>query len=728
MRDGAISFEVCRPVESHARLMMDWRNDPVTLAMFYHREPKVWESFWPEFRDTYFVHATHPAPVFACADGRRVGFLRFQPVKHPRDLAGRSVDVSINIAPDARGQRLGTQVLRQALDYLRGAGIDSVYAEVRRENTASLKAFEAAGFEVLGPARKQIPDTGEECEIVRFLAELVSPFWRRRVYVIAEAGSNWRMGNARRDLAMARALIDVAVEAGADAVKFQTYRPETVYVANAGQSEYLAAAGIREEIRDIFADLAMPYEMVPELAGYCRKQGIDFLSTPFSPDDFAAIDPYVRVHKIASYEISHVHLLRLAARSGKPLVLSTGASTEPDIAWAVETFHGERGRDLCLLQCTAKYPAPLATLNLRTIPWLRQRFGVPAGLSDHSRDPVAAPVMAVALGARVIEKHYTLDNRLPGPDHSFALTPPELAQMVRAIRAAEESLGDGVKEVLPAERELAAYARRGLQATAPIAAGEVLREGKNFAILRPGQQKLGAHPRYLDRVEGRVAIRPMAQGEGIALDDGANRALLLDLDGTLADSLSLMRLVYGRFLEEHHAAPTDAEFARLNGPPLAQVVRLLAEMHQLQEDPAELLARYHRLIDEAYLEVSPAPGARTLLEHARASGYTVGVVTSNSARRTRAWLERAGLSRLIDVLVAEEDVLRGKPNPEPYLMAADRAGCPAAASVAVEDSPQGAAAARGAGMRTFVVGHQAGAQWPEGVERIASLDDLKELL
>jgi sialic acid synthase SpsE/RimJ/RimL family protein N-acetyltransferase len=520
MHDAVISFELCRPVKAHARLVMDWRNDPVTLSMFYHQQPKVWDSFWPEFRDIYFSHPAY-TPLFAIAGGQRVGFLRFQPAKHPEGLAGRTSDVSINIAPEARGRGIGTQVLKGALDYLRGAGVDSVYAEVRQENEASLRAFEAAGFRSLGPARKLILDSGGECDIVCFLADLVSPFWRRKVYVIAEAGSNWRVGTPKRDRIMARALIDVAVEAGADAVKFQTYRPETVYVSNAGQSGYLSKAGIHEDIGDIFADLSMPYEMVPDLAEYCRKLKIDFLSTPFSPADFAAIDPYVRVHKIASYEISHIHLIRLAARSAKPLVLSTGASTENDIAWAVETFQEAGGRDLCLLQCTAKYPAPMSSLNLRAIPWLRQRFGVASGLSDHSREPAAGPVAAVALGARVIEKHYTLDNRLPGPDHAFAITSQELAHMVREIRLAEQALGDGYKEVLPVEKELAAYARRGLQATGPIADGEVLREGENFAILRPGQQKLGAHPRYLDRVEGRKSVRSILPGQGISLDDVA---------------------------------------------------------------------------------------------------------------------------------------------------------------------------------------------------------------
>ncbi len=515
-----ISFETCRPVEDHARQVMAWRNDPATLAMSYHHAPKQWDSFAAEFRDGYFGQGDDPPPAFALVDGQRAAFLRFQRIPHPHGLAGNSIEISINVAPERRGRGLGTRILAAALIDLKARGIDSVYAEVRRENAASRKAFATAGFAVLGEAGKHVADTGEHCLIDRFLAELTPAHWRRGgVYVIAEAGSNWRMGTPKRDLAMARALIDVAVEAGADAVKFQTYRPDTVYVANSGESDYLAEAGIKEDIRSIFADLAMPYDMVPKLADHCRDRGIHFLSTPFSPDDFAAIDPYVAVHKIASYEISHVHLLRLAAASGKPLVLSCGAAGEDDIAWAIDAYHRSGGRDLCLLQCTAKYPAPPSSLNLKTIATLKRRFGVAVGLSDHSRDPSLAPVMAVALGARVIEKHFTLDNRLPGPDHSFAITPEELTGMVRAIRAAEQAAGDGIKRVLPEERELAAFARRGLQALRDIAPGNVLHEGRDFAILRPGKQSLGLHPRHLTEVEGSRARRPIAAGSGLALDD-----------------------------------------------------------------------------------------------------------------------------------------------------------------------------------------------------------------
>lgn len=341
----------------------------------------------------------------------------------------------------------------------------------------------------------------------------------QRVFIIAEAGSNWRMGTKKRDLAAARTLIEAAAEAGADAVKFQTYRPETVYVTNAGASDYLSAAGISDDIHEIFADLAMPYEMIPELMKHAQLHGIKFMSSPFSVADFDAIDPYVEAHKIASFELSHLRLLERAARSKKPLFLSCGASNVRDITWAVDTFHAAGGKDLVLLQCTSKYPAPASSLNLRVIPWLRQRFNLPVGLSDHSREPTTAPIAAVALGAHVIEKHFTLNNNLPGPDHAFAITVPELRELVRQIRLTEQMLGSADKVIQEDEAELAAYARRGVQAISPIAQGELLREGVNIDTLRPGKQRLGIHPKHLQRIEGKPTTRDIPIGDGIHYGD-----------------------------------------------------------------------------------------------------------------------------------------------------------------------------------------------------------------
>jgi len=514
-----IIFEIVRPLESHARIVMDWRNDAVTLQMSFHQHPKVWVDFWEEFREHYFAAGELP-PLFCWCDGQRVAFLRFKNIEDPLNPYSRSCEISINVAPDKRNRGYGKLVLLEVEEWIKQQGYDNVFAEVKEENQASHHLFLAAGYKKIESCTKVIEESGVQCKIRRYLLAL-APQRKiaNKVYIIAEAGSNWRMGTEHRDKAMARMLIDVAAEAGADAVKFQTYRPETIYVSNAGKSSYLAEAGIKDDIVSIFSDLSMPYEMIHELADYCRRCNIDFLSTPFSEDDFRAVDPYVPLHKIASYEISHVRLLELAARSGKPLILSTGASNEEEIDWAVRTFYKNGGKQLTLLQCTAKYPADANSMNLLAIPRLIQRFKVQVGLSDHSRNPVVAPVGAVALGASVIEKHFTLSNQLPGPDHSFAILPDELHLMVKSIRQAEQMRGSGLKSVQPSEQELRSFARRGIQALHNITKGSFLHEGENIGILRPGNQALGVHPKLLSEIEGCKATRDISGGSGLLFGD-----------------------------------------------------------------------------------------------------------------------------------------------------------------------------------------------------------------
>jgi len=338
----------------------------------------------------------------------------------------------------------------------------------------------------------------------------------RHVFVIAEAGSNWRMGTQDRDMVMARRLVDVAVQAGADAVKFQTYRSGTTYVPDAG-SIYLDGVGERS-INVIFDDLEMPYEFIPRIAEYTATAGIEFMSTPFSVEDADAVDPFVRRHKIASYEINHVRLIEHLAQTGKPLILSTGAATEEDVAFGLDTVRAAGAIDITLMQCTARYPAPPDSVNVAAIPYLRERFDVPVGLSDHSRDPIVGPVAAVALGAVAIEKHYTIDRRLPGPDHPFALEPDELTAMIRAIRLAEVVVGEGGKPTQEAEEELRAFAVRAIQAVRDIAPGELLVEGENVDVLRPGRRIRGLHPRQLGSLRGRHASRAIRAGDGITAD------------------------------------------------------------------------------------------------------------------------------------------------------------------------------------------------------------------
>ncbi|NDF35832.1 MAG: N-acylneuraminate-9-phosphate synthase [Nitrosopumilaceae archaeon] len=339
------------------------------------------------------------------------------------------------------------------------------------------------------------------------------------VFVIAEAGSNWKAGSYNQDIKRAKTLIEIAAESGADAVKFQTFRANAVYVPNAGKSDYLGKSGIKNSINEIFENSEMPYEMLGELADHCKKQNIEFMSSVFSVDDARQINKYVKIHKIASYEINHVRLLEYLASTKKPIILSTGASNYGDIDFAVRLLRKNHVRKLSLLQCTAKYPAPIDSLNLLSIPEMEKKYNLPIGLSDHSVDPIIAPVTAVGLGARIIEKHFTINKKLVGPDHKFALEPKELKEMISAIRSAERAFGDGKKRVLNVELELRKFAVRKIQAIADIKKGDRLVEGYNIDVLRPGKRINGSEARFLTKINGKRACRAIKMSDGVTLKD-----------------------------------------------------------------------------------------------------------------------------------------------------------------------------------------------------------------
>ncbi|MDZ4816263.1 MAG: N-acetylneuraminate synthase family protein [Verrucomicrobiota bacterium] len=331
-----------------------------------------------------------------------------------------------------------------------------------------------------------------------------------RCYIIAEAGSNHN-GSFEQALS----LIDVACEAGADAVKFQTFRARQLYTRNAGVSDYL---GVKKPIYDIIQDMEMPYDWIKKLSDYCHKKKIHFLSSVFDFESVDQVDPFVPVHKIASYEMNHIPLIEYVARKNKPVIISTGTADLDEVDETVRVFRKVSKAPLVLMQCTAKYPAPLSSLNVRAVHTLRERFRLPVGLSDHSRDPVIGPVTAVAQGASVIEKHFTLSNQLPGPDHPFALEPHELQIMVRRIREAEEALGNGEKVMLPVEKELRSFARRSIFTVTNIAKGEKITD-QNIGVLRCGKVKGKLTPRDYATVLGKKAVRTIKADSALAFED-----------------------------------------------------------------------------------------------------------------------------------------------------------------------------------------------------------------
>jgi N,N'-diacetyllegionaminate synthase len=329
-------------------------------------------------------------------------------------------------------------------------------------------------------------------------------------YVIAEAGSNHN-----GSLDQARTLIDVAADAGADAVKFQVFRADRLYPKNAGISGYLNDP---TPIYDVIAAMEMPYEWIPILADHCRDRQVAFMASAFDEASSDEIAPYVPAFKVASYEMTHLPLVDHIARKGKPVIVSTGTADLEEVAGTVAAFAATGNRQLILMQCTAAYPAPLDSLNVRAMSTMRERFGVPVGLSDHSSDPVIAPVVAVACGAAVVEKHFTLSRTLPGPDHRFALEPSDLQTMIAKIREAEAALGSARKAVAPVEEELRAFARRSIFVRRAIPAGEPF-TADNLLVLRNGSHRAGLPPEQLAAVIGRRAARAVAADSALQPED-----------------------------------------------------------------------------------------------------------------------------------------------------------------------------------------------------------------
>jgi|TARA_B110000495_G_C22983982_1_gene578758 N,N'-diacetyllegionaminate synthase len=337
----------------------------------------------------------------------------------------------------------------------------------------------------------------------------------KHTFVIAEAGSNWKIGSLNDDISQAKQLILSATNAGADAIKFQTFKSKTVYAQDAGQIDYLSNKNTSSSINKLFDDLSMPYDMIPELSSFCNKHKIIFMSTAFSVEDAKHLDPYVKIHKVASYEINHIRLIEFLARTKKPILISTGASSYNEIDFAIKKIK-ENGNDkIALLQCTAKYPAPIDSLNLNVISTLKSKYGLPVGFSDHSLDPVVGPLLSIGFGATIVEKHFTMDKSLSGPDHMFALDPNELKLMIDSIRNADAAKGNSIKEVLNVELELQKFATRSIQATKNIFKGDILSEGENFDILRPGNRIRGLNARFLDLVNGKKATKDISIGDGI---------------------------------------------------------------------------------------------------------------------------------------------------------------------------------------------------------------------
>lgn len=321
-------------------------------------------------------------------------------------------------------------------------------------------------------------------------------------FVIAEAGVNHN-----GDINLAKKLVDTAREAGADAVKFQTFKTEQLVTRSASKARYQKeTTGTEESQFEMIKKLELTGRDFKSLFNYAQSKDIVFLSTPYgetSVDLLARLG--VPAFKISSADITNLPLLGYIASRNKAVILSTGMATLGEVEEAIQTLRKGGAKDIVLLHCIFNYPARIEDMNLRTMETLRRAFGLPVGLSDHSLG-ITIPIAATALGACVIEKHFTLDRSLPGPDHRASLAPDELKQMVSSIRDIEKALGNGVRRPTQEEEENKKVARRSIVAKVDIACGAVITRDM-LDIKRPGT---GLEPKYLDMVCGtraKVAIK-----------------------------------------------------------------------------------------------------------------------------------------------------------------------------------------------------------------------------
>lgn len=329
-----------------------------------------------------------------------------------------------------------------------------------------------------------------------------------KIFVIAEAGVNHN-----GSMETAKRMIDAAADAGADAVKFQTFRADSLVRKDAQKAAYQQknAADKQESQYEMLKKLELTETMHRELMEHCRARGIMFLSTPFDIESIRMLVDYgIDILKVPSGEVTNYPYLREIGRTGKPVILSTGMCWLEEVREAVRILQESGSGGITLLHCNTEYPTPMEDVNLRAMCTMREKLHLPAGYSDHTKG-IEVPVAAAALGAVVIEKHFTLDRGMEGPDHKASLEPEELKEMVRAVRNIEAALGDGIKKPSPSELKNRDVARKSIVAKREIRKGEVFTE-ENLTAKRPGS---GISPVRWADVVGLTADRDYAQDDMI---------------------------------------------------------------------------------------------------------------------------------------------------------------------------------------------------------------------
>ncbi len=419
------------------------------------------------------------------------------------------------IAPEWQGKGFGTIVLSNFITSLAPSlGVQSLWLELYVENQAARRLYSNQGFTEFGK-----PKTTTKGKVIRMKKELQPKHLQigerkvgpgHPVYIVAELSCNHVQ---KFDVAVKT--IEAIAKCGVDAVKIQTYKPETMTI-DCDKPDFQIKQGTIWDgttFYSLYEEAYTPWEWQPKLQRIARELGLDFFSSPFditAVDFLAELD--VPVYKVASFEIKDIPLVRKIAQQGKPVIISTGIAKKADIELAVQTCRDAGNNQIALLKCTSAYPTPFEDVNLLTMPDLKTAFDVVVGLSDHTMGSVV-PIAAVALGASIVEKHFILDRSLGGPDSQFSMEPDEFSAMANSVRETQKALGE-VTYKLSESSKKAETIGRSLYVVENVKAGEVFSE-RNVRSIRPGY---GLAPKYFDQILGKHAKVDIERGTRFSLD------------------------------------------------------------------------------------------------------------------------------------------------------------------------------------------------------------------
>lgn len=494
--------------EDDGKIILSWRNDKDTLKNSFRNVKYEYKEFMDIFKKYYFKNQLNP--LFAYYNNEKIAFIG------TKDRENKEIiDISINISPNYRNKKLSVPIIKEVLKYIKNKleNINIINAEIKSFNYASINCFSKCNFYLKD--KYLINNELIFLYQYKFNREMIINKTligkKYPTYIIAELSCNHN-----QDIKLAYKLIDAAVESGANAVKLQTYTPDTITI-NCDKSIFKDCLKDTlwegKTLYELYSKAYTPWEWHKELKEYANNKGIDLFSSPFDTtavDFLESID--IPAYKIASFEITDHILIKKIALTGKPVIISSGMASIEDLQDALNILKNNGTKQIAMLKCTSAYPAKPEDANLHTIQDMINRYDVIGGLSDHTLG-IEVPIASVVLGGRIIEKHFKLTEKSDSEDDAFSLTPSEFKQMVESVRKVEKALGiikyDGVNNESKSKKF-----RRSLFVVKDIKEGELFTE-ENIKSIRPAN---GLHTKNYEEILGKKASQNIEFGTPLSWD------------------------------------------------------------------------------------------------------------------------------------------------------------------------------------------------------------------